>query len=314
MSITASVEAPLARGAGRRMAAGGHHGWLAGPFRAIGLPQLNANAAMLERRDNKYVLQAAPLRQALAALARHFDILEIDGKREFGYDTCYFDDPDRTSYFDHHRNRRRRCKVRIRKYLDAQLCFVEIKLKDRRGITVKKRLDHPVGKHGVLDAGAWAHIRGAYRALYGLEFTQALQPAMSMRYRRITLVAREGGERMTIDRNLVFSGPSGARVIDDGLFLLETKSGNANGIADKILRSLHQHPVRRCSKYCLGMAALREVSKYNNFMAALRQLHALPADEHPRWPSLQRTSPAAGTEGAAARHGNTDDDRRITDA
>ena len=251
--------------------------WLVGPFRPSSLAQLNAKAAMLERRDNKYVVREAVLRQAIEQLARHFDILEIDGRREFTYETCYFDDPAHTSYFDHHRGRRRRCKVRIRKYVDAQLCFVEVKLKDKRGITVKKRLDYAVDKYGVLDGEAWRHIRRAYRDLYGREFRQTLEPVIGMHYRRTTLVAKQGGERMTLDRNLVFTGAHASRHVEDGLFIVETKSENANGLADKILRALHQHPTRHCSKYCVGMAALREVSKFNSFLEALRKLDVVPA-------------------------------------
>ena len=81
---------------------------------------------------------------------------------------------------------------------------------------------------------------------------------------------------MTIDCNLRFSGGDRSYSIDDGTFIVETKSANANGLADKILRRLHQHPTKRCSKYCVAMAALQEVSKHNKFLPALRKLNAIP--------------------------------------
>lgn len=241
-------------------------------FQPISLEQLNAEAAMLERLDNKYVVRAEVLRQAVPELARHFSILEIDGRREFTYETCYFDDAARTNYFDHHRKRRQRSKVRIRSYVDANLCFVEVKLKDKRGVTVKKRMRYDPEKLGILDADAWAHIRAAHGDLYGREFDLELEPAMSMRYRRLTLVAKAGGERMTIDRGLMFSGASSSCAIDEDVFIVETKSANGNGIADKILRGLRQHPSKHCSKYCVGMAALKEVHKHNRFLPAMRKL------------------------------------------
>ena len=111
--------------------------WLAQAFCPISLAALNAKAAMLERLDNKYVVDAAVLRRAADDLAGHFDILEIDALRSFTYETCYFDDAGWRSYFDHHQGKRRRAKVRIRRYVEAGLCFLEIKLKDKRGITVK---------------------------------------------------------------------------------------------------------------------------------------------------------------------------------
>jgi hypothetical protein len=248
--------------------------WLVNPFRPIGLKQLNAKAAMLERLDNKYVVRETVLRQAVTELVNHFDILEIDGKRSFTYETYYFDDEKNTSYFDHHQGRRQRFKVRVRKYTDAQICFVEIKLKDKRGITVKKRMDYTVDKYGVLDEEAWEHIHSEYRNLYGRDFDYALTPAIEVRYQRVTLVAKDGGERMTIDFGLSFSGDDRSYSIDENTFVVETKSANGNGIADKILRGLHQHPTKRCSKYCVGMAVLQQVQKHNKFLPALRKLSA----------------------------------------
>jgi len=254
--------------------------WLVNPFSPVGLKQLNSKAAMLERLDNKYVVRETVLRQAVAELASHFDILEIGGKRSFIYETYYFDDDKNTSYFDHHQGRRQRFKVRVRKYTDAQICFVEIKLKDKRGITVKKRMDYTVEKYGVLDERAWTHIHSAYRDLYGRDFGYALMPAIEVRYQRVTLVAKDGGERMTIDFGLSFSGNNRSHSIDENTFVVETKSANGNGIADKILRGLHQHPTKRCSKYCVGMAVLQQVQKHNKFLPALRKLGSTQHSRH----------------------------------
>src|SRR5699024_4688591 len=73
-----------------------------------------------------------------------------------------------------------------------------------------------------------------------------------------------------------FAGASATRSVSTGIFLLETKSANANGVADKILRALHQHPTEGCSKYCVAMATLQEVSKFNKFRTALRKLDIMP--------------------------------------
>lgn len=251
-------------------------GWLLDRFAPISLEQLESTAAMLERLDQKYVVERTALQQAASGLADQFDILEIDGRREFTYETCYFDDAERHSYFDHHQGRRQRIKVRVRKYVDAALCFVEVKLKDKRGATIKKRLGYDVEKYGTLDDGALQHVQDSYGRLYGREFTRELEPAIEMSYQRITLVAKAGGERMTIDCNIVFSGSERTHATGDDLFIVETKSANGNGIADKILRGLHQHPTKRCSKYCVGMAALQEVGRHNKFLPALRKLNALP--------------------------------------
>jgi hypothetical protein len=250
--------------------------WLTRAFRPISLDALNAKAAMLERLDHKYVVRAEALRALAPALAAQFDVLEIDGVRSFTYETCYFDDAERRSYFDHHQGRRQRMKVRVRKYVDTALCFVEVKLKDKRGSTVKKRLPYPLDQYGTLDERAMAHVQCSHEALYGRPFEGRLEPVLRMSYRRTTLVAKEGGERMTIDSRIRFGDDGDLAALDDDVFIVETKSAHGHGLADAILRRHHQHPTDGCSKYCVGMSATGNVQRYNRFRPALARLGALP--------------------------------------
>lgn len=263
--------------------------WLEYGFQPISLAALNGKAAMLERLDNKYVVDATVLKHAAGALSEAFDMLEIDGLRAFTYETCYFDDANRRSYFDHHQGRRQRAKVRVRRYAEAGLCFLEVKLKDKRGITVKKRLNRDPEAFGVLDETALAYIDDVYQAQYGQPFSHTLTRVIDMRYRRMTLVAKQGGERMTIDCGLQFFTPDAQHTVDDGLFILETKSANGNGVADGILRALHQHPTKRCSKYCVGTALLNPGTKHNKFLPALRKLGGLPGQDVMLRPSNNRS-------------------------
>lgn len=250
--------------------------WLYRPFAPVSLESLNDKAAMLERLDHKYVLDASVLRRAAPEFAGTFDMLEIDGRRTFRYETWYFDDEERRSYLDHHQGRRRRMKVRVRRYVDAGLCFVEVKLKDKRGITVKKRMPYEIEKYGSLDERALDHVRKSYMDLYDEEIEPVYHPVLEICYERLTLVAKAGGERMTIDSRLSFRTQNTQRYVDEDLFILETKSPNGNGLADKVLRDLNQHPVKHCSKYCLGTAVTGSIEKYNNFRPALKRLRALP--------------------------------------
>lgn len=243
-------------------------------FSPITLDQLNAKAAMLERLDNKYIIPADRFRPALIAFADHFDALEIGHQRAFTYDTTYYDDPALRAYFDHHQGRRKRCKVRVRDYVDAGLRYLEVKLKDTRGATVKKRLKLSRKAQG-LDAEALEFIETCHRDQYGEAFSRPLAPVIRMDYRRITLVAREGGERMTIDTALQFRAPGAERAVRQDMVIVETKSARGNGIADKILRGLHLHPTDRVSKYCIGMAATGQVQRRNRFLPALRRLDLL---------------------------------------
>lgn len=227
---------------------------------------------MLQRLDNKYVIGSAVLRRAVAELAWHFDVLEIGGRRAFTYETCYFDDAGLHSYFDHHRGRRKRAKVRTRRYVESGQCFLEVKLKHARGQTIKKRMPYDADKHGLLDGNAWSHIQDSYRSLYGDDFPHEISRVLDMRYQRMTLVAKLGGERLTIDNRLRFLRNRRIVPVDDDVFIIETKSANGNGIADRLLRQLHQHPTKHCSKYCTGMALLQSDVKHNKFRPVLKKL------------------------------------------
>lgn len=240
-------------------------------FDAIDLESLNARAAMMERQDNKYIVPVARLCAALEVLRDGFDVLEIGGMRCFGYATRYFDDPLLRAYHDHHQGRRKRSKIRARHYEDAGLTFLEVKLKDRRDITIKKRM--PLDRMPeVLDAACARFIDRCHADAFGAPLARNLRPAIAMRYERITLVAREGGERLTLDTRLIFHADGQSRAVSPELFIIETKSANGNGQADKVLRGLHLHPTTRVSKYCVAMAAMGQVARANRFLPALRRL------------------------------------------
>jgi VTC domain len=245
-------------------------------FAPISLATLNGKAEMLRRRDNKYVIERSVMQAALLEFANSFDVLEIDGRRSFTYDTCYFDSPEFECYRDHHRGRRQRVKVRIRNYLEANICFVEVKLKDKRGETIKRRLKHDPALCQELDARAIEFVKTCYRDLYKKEFPYTLVRAIGMSYKRVTLVAKAGGERMTIDNKLRFMSGNSTQRVNEDKFIVETKSQNGNGIADKVLRSLHRHPSKHCSKYCTATAVLNTDVKTNNFRTVMRKLMPPP--------------------------------------
>jgi hypothetical protein len=93
---------------------------------------------------------------------------------------------------------------------------------------------------------------------------------------------------MTIDTDLLFQSKDFAVATGTRVFIVETKSANGRGLADKLLRVQGERPTKRCSKYCLGMAVTGRVSKYNRFLPALRKL-GLTAKEHStgRWSELR---------------------------
>jgi hypothetical protein len=250
-------------------------------FDRIDLGTLNARADMMTRRDRKYVLTSGQLAGLQSALADHFDVLEIAGNRRFGYHSWYFDTPCLRSFRDHAQGRRRRAKIRTRAYLDSGLAYVEVKHKGARGQTVKSRLPYHPGTLGLLDAAALGHVGTTLGAAYGPWDMPPLSAVLWNGYTRITLVAREGRERMTIDGALVFRDGWTERCADPDCFVLETKSEFGRGLADRLLRGQGLHPVGSCSKYCTGLAALGRTDRHNRFLPAMTRLGLAGPDRTP---------------------------------
>ncbi len=243
-----------------------------GQFDPISLEDLNAKAEMMARLDNKYIMTLDSLEVALQSLTADFEVLDIKGQRAFAYATRYFDDQDLRAYYDHHQRRRKRCKVRIRTYVEANLHFLEVKVIEPRATTAKSRVRLD-GLQAKLDPKSMAFVEDCHQNAYGTPFGKDVAPVLLSQYERITLVAKEGGERLTIDTNLRLTGAGRQRVVDPDICIIETKSARGNGVADKIFRGvLHVQPTGRVSKFCIGMVATGQVKVRNGFLPALRKL------------------------------------------
>ena len=91
------------------------------------LADVDAVAALQDRVDRKYVLHVDAVADLVRALAPQLSVLEIDGRRAFGYESIYFDTADFESYLGAAYRRRRRFKVRTRCYLDSERTMLEVK-------------------------------------------------------------------------------------------------------------------------------------------------------------------------------------------
>jgi hypothetical protein len=151
-----------------------------------------------------------------------------------------------------------------------------MKLKGLRNHTVKRRAEYSAGHPHVLEADALALLSAWYAEEYGQPPRFDLAPVLKTSYRRTTLVAKDGGERLTIDGAMSFAGGGREVRLDGDIFVLETKSQRGYGIADRLLRRLQLRPVGRCSKYCIGLLATGLASEANQFLPALRRLHLKP--------------------------------------
>lgn len=234
-------------------------------FDPIGLAALERDAALGERSDVKYIVNVDQLEAMLAILASSHRMLEIDGGRIFRYRTTYYDTPDLLTFREHRTDRRRRFKVRRRRYLDTGREMLEVKLKGRRGCTVKHAVPYDGGEQ--LDAAALDFARDTLRAQYGRELPTPLVPALTVDCQRLTLVEPERGERVSCDVAVTL----GDLRLAPGHAIVESKSATGRAAADRAMRQLGARPARRCSKYCLGVALTRPRQRANEFLPLMRR-------------------------------------------
>ncbi len=218
----------------------------------VSVTALQAEAGFLTRRDRKYLVPV----DAAGALLAGFDpasrVLEIDGRRSFGYLTPYFDDGAYSAYLRAARRRPNRFKVRTRLYTDSGNCQLEVKVRDARGRTVKHRIEHA--------AASLEHLADAERAWLRTfpqvaPYADRLHHCMTTRYQRTTLVLPDGAGRVTIDRDLIFVLPTGESCSLPRHLVIETKGAGRPTAVDRLLWRHGFRPVS-VSKFACGLSLL----------------------------------------------------------
>jgi hypothetical protein len=226
-------------------------------YRPVSLRALDERAALLRRVDHKYAIE----REAFVALARELredhEVLEIDGEREFGYCTIYFETPDLRCFLDHVEGRIPRFKARTRLYEDSEACVFEVKLKRDEDETDKRQLDYSPDDSERLTPAARKCLDEALGDA-GISAPNELQPRLRTSFRRITLAASGGSERLTCDLGVRLASLNGQAVeLRRELLLVETKSENGNSPADRALASDGAESIS-LSKYRVGMSRTAE--------------------------------------------------------
>jgi hypothetical protein len=233
-------------------------------FNPISLEGLE-RVSLLKRRDTKFILSVEKLEDMLWRIRKDYEVLEVDANRLMTYRTLYFDTPEKRFYLDHHHGIASRFKVRVRAYLESDLCFLEVKRKDNKGNTDKKRIEIP----------AWTENLNALQKEYVtsiLKSEMPLKPQLFSEFNRLTLVNKKETERLTIDLNLKYND----RSYHPNLCVVEVKQPalNTKTSVYKTLRALRVFPFS-FSKYCVGMALTHKALKKNNFKTKLKQVHKL---------------------------------------
>ncbi len=234
-------------------------------FSAISLEEMNS-VALMKRTDTKFIISKSQLVSVLKAIYNHYKVLEINNDRIMSYSSLYFDTPNNKFYKDHHNGKNNRTKVRQRKYIESDLCFLEVKQKNGKGETQKTRI--PVSDFETdLSKSSIEFISKTTEQDYNLS------PSLWNGFNRITLVNIKNKERVTIDLNLTYK-INGIEKNYENLVVIELKQErfNRNSKIVKILKSYRQNPYS-ISKYCIGMISLYNDLKYNVFKKKLIKIN-----------------------------------------
>ncbi len=154
----------------------------------------------------------------LEMVSKDYRVLEIDGSRSQHYHTRYFDTDGREMYHKHHRGLANRHKVRIRRYGSGTLHFLEVKLKNAKGVTTKKRV-----KTSGMDREILMKEEEFLASCSPYEGS-LIDSAMQNEFRRITLVSYAQTERVTLDYGLQFASEENGEELDlPGVAIAEIK-------------------------------------------------------------------------------------------
>jgi hypothetical protein len=223
--------------------------------------------ALLDRTDTKFVVSAEQMQDILAAAIDHYCVLQVNGVRPGRYVTTYFDTPDFAMYFAHHNGERYRYKLRCRSYLDSQMVFVEVKMKNNKDRMVKFRRranEHLQSLAGFDSSWLPPHFPYAFDDVHAVVWN---------RFLRITLASHEYKERITVDMDVEFGCGSEA-VTYTGMCIVEIKQAKFSLTRSPLARELHRLHLqpRSVSKFCVAAAHFYPGFKRNHFKPLLLYL------------------------------------------
>ncbi len=237
-------------------------------FKPISLKEMD-NVKLLNRTDTKFIFNYSLFNTILSNIKSDYKILTIKNKNIAAYRTLYFDTDHFRFYNNHHNKKGNRYKVRIRKYIDSNLCFLEIKNK-RKGRTIKTRTSISDFEK-TLSASSINFIKEIIPDI------EPLETKIWNSFERITLVNQERKERLTIDFNLNFEVEN-KKIGIDHLVICELKQerANRNSPINNIFKLKKISP-NRVSKYCIGSGLIYDHLKKNRFKEKYLLINKLKA-------------------------------------
>ena len=239
-------------------------------FDPISLSEMD-EVKLMNRTDTKFIFSTSTLLKIVPKLVDHYRVLEINGVRINAYRSLYFDTEDFQFYHQHHNGKTNRNKVRFREYIDSELSFLEVKRKNNKGKTIKKRI-----KVNQIDD----ILEGPNKDFVEKAISKKLDLISKHwnYFNRITLVHKTRKERLTIDINFRFQDTGEVKGNLGDMVIAEVKQAKRNLSSNfiRIIKNERVHPFR-ISKYCMATATLFPELKRNNFKRKFLHLNKLSA-------------------------------------
>lgn len=234
---------------------------------------------LMNRIDTKYAVPLSMLPAILEAARADYYVQEINGKRIATYDTLYYDTDTLDMYMRHHDRQLVRQKIRVRQYVDSQLTFLEIKRKNNKGRTKKKRIAVPGFAISGETFGESKREKWSVADFIAAKsrYTWAeISPHLQTTFQRITLVNKAKTERLTIDMNLLWKNviTNESETFSDLVIIELKRDGNMPSPMTGIMLNLRIHP-HKISKYCIGTALTTPGLKKNRFKKKIRSIEKM---------------------------------------
>jgi hypothetical protein len=230
---------------------------------------------LMERVDRKYLTSITKLPQIFQDTRDFYDLQEVSGKTVCCYSSVYFDTDDYIMYLQHQNGKLNRLKIRTREYIDTNDAFLEIKIKNNKGITNKIRI-RTNELRSIDDTQSRSFICN------NTPFNPSdLLQTINSRYKRITLVSKFQNERVTLDFDLKFDNMNTNNHSSFGnICIIEIKTERYT--VSPMVSYLKTIKVPPCSlsKYCLGTALTESSVKSNNYKAKIISLYKINNIDH----------------------------------
>ena len=201
----------------------------------------------------------------LPKLYEEYSVLSIDNIEVFSYESLYFDTPNFDLYKFHHRGKLNRFKFRIRKYVESNLMFFEVKFKNNKGRTKKSRFVKVENEFNLTNqTNEFLQSHSSFE-------NAKLEEKIWINYRRITLVNKNIAERVTLDLNLTFINGD-KNITLNNIIVAEVKQEKSS--SSSFVNLMHRHHIREgaISKYCLGICHIYKHLIFNNFKPFLLRI------------------------------------------